>query len=167
MSLKRKLSKVIFFYTSTIFFLLGNLPTQAELWESISSFKNNDEKVITQVDKASLTTFGKYKFGIYRVLPLEENQATFKPYKFIKRKNYFSNGKRFIILDCENKKLFLDNINTKRQISSKPKWISFQKLESLDNRDELYSSFSHNTITQGKDQIKYSSKKIVKFICQK
>ncbi len=167
MFLKIKLTRNIFFYSYSIVFLLLNMSSKAETWESVSSIKSGSEIVITEVDKDSITTSGKYKFAVYRLLPLEEKQKILKPNKFFKYNNYFSNGKRFIVLDCENKKLVTNNINTQREKSSKPKWESFKKLDNLDKKGELYLSFSHNTIQQDKNQIKQSSKKLVNFICQK
>ena len=167
MFLKIKLTKNIFLYSFTIFCLSFNISSKAELWESVSSIKSGSKIVITEVDKASITTSGKYKFAIYRVLPLEEKQKNLKPNKFSRLNNYFSKGKRFIILDCENKKLSTNNLNIKREKSSKPKWESFKKLDNLDKEGKLFLSFSHNTIQQEKNQIKQSSKKLVNFICQK
>ena len=166
MFLKIKLTKNIFLYSYTILFLSFNMTSKAELWESVSSIKSGSEIVVTEVDKASITNNGKYKFAIYRVLPLEEKQKNLKPNKFFKYKNYFSNGKRFIVLDCENKKFSTNNHNTQREKSSKPKWESFKNLDNLDKKGKLFLSFSHNTIQQEKNQIKQSSKKLVNFICK-
>ena len=167
MFLKIKMTKNIFLYSYTIFLFLFNMSSRAESWESVSSIKNGSKIVVTEVDKASITTSGEYKFAIYRILPLEEEQKTVIPNKFFKTKNYFSNGKRFIILDCENKKLSTNNFNTQRKKSSKPKWESFKDLDNLDKKGKLFLSFSHNSIQQDKKQITKSSKKLVNFICQK
>ena len=167
MFLKIKMTKNIFLYSYTIVLLLFNTSSRAESWESVSSIKNGSKIVVTEVDKASITTSGEYKFAIYRILPLEEEQKTVIPNKFFKTKNYFSNGKRFIILDCENKKLSTNNLNTQRKKSSKPKWESFKDLDNLDKKGKLFLSFSHNSIQQDKKQITKSSKKLVNFICQK
>ena len=167
MILKIKMTKNIFLYSYTIVLLLFNTSSRAESWESVSSIKNGSKIVVTEVDKASITTSGEYKFAIYRILPLEEEQKTVIPNKFFKTKNYFSNGKRFIILDCENKKLSTNNLNTQRKKSLKPKWESFKDLDNLDKKGKLFLSFSHNSIQQDKKQITKSSKKLVNFICQK
>ena len=168
MFLKIKLTRNIFLYSYAIVFLSLNMSSKAETWESISSTKSSgSEIVVTEVDKASITSSGKYKFATYRVLPLEEKQKILKPDKFFKNNNYFSNGKRFIILDCENKKLATNNFNTQREKSSKPRWESFKKLDNLNKKGKLFLSFSHNTIQQDENQIKKGSKKLVNFICQK
>ena len=164
---KIKPTKNIFLYSYTIVLLSFNMSSRAELWESVSTFKNGSEIVVTEVDKASITSSGEYRFAIYRILPLEEKQKTLMPNKFFKTNNYFSNGKRFIILDCENKKLSTNNLNTQRKKSSKPKWESFKDLDKLDKKGKIFLSFSHNSIQQDKKQITNSSKKLVNFICQK
>ena len=164
---KIKPTKNIFLYSYTIVLLSFNMSSRAELWESVSTFKNGSEIVVTEVDKASITSSGEYRFAIYRILPLEEKQKKLKPNKFFKYNNYFSNGKRFIVIDCENKKLSTNNLNINRKKSSKPEWDSFKKLNNLDKKGELFLSFSHNTIQQEKNQIEHSSKKLVNFICRR
>ena len=75
MFLKIKLTKNIFLYSYAIVFLSLNMFSKAETWESVSSTKSSgSEIVVTEVDKASITSSGKYKFATYRVLPLEEKQ---------------------------------------------------------------------------------------------
>ena len=74
MFLKIKMTKNIFLYSYTIVLFLFNMSSRAESWESVSSIKNGSKIVVTEVDKASITTSGEYKFAIYRILPLKEEQ---------------------------------------------------------------------------------------------
>ena len=61
---KIKPTKNIFLYSYTIVLLSFNMSSRAELWESVSTFKNGSEIVVTEVDKASITSSGKYRFAI-------------------------------------------------------------------------------------------------------
>ena len=93
---KIKPTKNIFLYSYTIVLLSFNMSSRAELWESVSTFKNGSEIVVTEVDKASITSSGEYRFAIYRILPLEEKQRSIDK----------SESQRWVDYACSAQKLY-------------------------------------------------------------